>query len=57
MNEEFEEWVSSPPYERCIDKHSEDSMWPGQYIDYSVQLAYEAWKYQEEAFCSISYLG
>lgn len=40
--EQFETWISAPPYEKDISRQSHDSAWPGQYVDYSVQLAWEA---------------
>lgn len=43
---DFEAWVTSPPIERDVSRHSKDptiSCWPGQYSEYSVQLAWESW--------------
>ena len=37
----FEAWISAPPYEKSIVTCR--SNWPGQYKDYRVQLAWEAW--------------
>jgi hypothetical protein len=45
--EKFEAWISAPPTELSIERNSEDeevSAWPGQYSDYQVQLAWEAWE-------------
>lgn len=42
----FETWISSPPIERSTRRHPDDPdkyMWPGQYTDHTVQLAWEAW--------------
>lgn len=42
----FEAWISSPPYERSVDRYSGDQSthaWPHQYKDIAVQLAWEAW--------------
>ena len=44
MRREFEAWISAPPYEMTTKKHSERESWPGQYIQYEVQLAWEAWQ-------------
>ena len=41
--EGFERWASSPPIEAPIERLGKDSAWPGQYGDYEVQLAWEAW--------------
>lgn len=51
---EFEKWISGPPIERNLDRwldHCLDpnSAWPGQYKDYSVQLAWEAWQKARES--------
>ncbi len=42
----FEEWISQPPYERVISRWEDDRKhaWPGQYKNYDVQLAWEAWQ-------------
>ena len=42
----FEAWISSPPYEKEVDRFSSDataSDWPGNYRSYQVQLAWCAW--------------
>lgn len=42
----FEEWIASPPIEADITRAPGEehlSAWPGQYRDYQVQLAWEAW--------------
>ena len=41
----FEAWCSSPPHERPLDRYPEHDplYWPGQYRDYTVQLAWDAW--------------
>jgi hypothetical protein len=42
--EAFEEWISSPPYEKSIARLPESwKAWSGHYADYYVQLAWEAW--------------
>ena len=42
----FEAWISAPPYERSTHRWPDDGTkaWPGQYSDYPVELAWEAWK-------------
>lgn len=40
----FENWVTAPPIERTVDRFAAGSAWPGQYRDYSVQLAWDAWQ-------------
>ena len=42
--EEFEAWISAPPYERETHRQGQSLAWPGQYYDYHVQLAWEAWQ-------------
>lgn len=42
----FEKWIIAPPYEREVSRHPNDETkytWPGQYVDISVQLTWEAW--------------
>ncbi len=39
----FEAWISSPPYEREIERFGEGSAWPGNYRDIDVDLAWNAW--------------
>lgn len=43
----FEEWVTRPPFGKSIDRNPNDPAtfaWPGQYVDYSIQLAWEAFR-------------
>jgi hypothetical protein len=43
----FEAWIMEPPFEASIVRYSQDakqSAWPGQYLSYPVQLAWEAWQ-------------
>jgi hypothetical protein len=40
---DFEEWISSPPYEREVTRFSEGSAWPGSYRELDVDLAWQAW--------------
>lgn len=42
----FEAWVSSPPFERSVERNPNDervTAWPGQYRDIAVELAWLAW--------------
>lgn len=43
MRDEFERWISAPPIEADVARYPESGPWPGQYCDYKVQLAWEAW--------------
>jgi len=42
--EEFEAWVTAPPFERIVTRHGEASAWPGNYKYYEVEFAWCAWK-------------
>lgn len=42
--DKFEAWISAPPYERETRRQDQSASWPGQYHDYHVQLAWEAWQ-------------
>lgn len=47
MREEFEKWISSAPFERCVRRYPdgpERVSWPGQYRDVSTELAWQAWQ-------------
>lgn len=42
----FEKWISAMPYERSVDRFSDDeskAAWPGQYRDIQTQIAWRAW--------------
>lgn len=47
--EAFELWASAPPFEKSIARQGENEAWPGNYRDYSVQLAWCAWEDSEKA--------
>jgi len=49
MREQFEKWVSSPPFEYSTERMTELSAWPGNYRYISVQLAWEAWQEARKA--------
>lgn len=43
----FEAWVTAPPFEKSVARHSMDerkTCWPGAYRVYEVELAWEAWQ-------------
>ena len=43
----FEKWISSPPYEREIERWPQDETkhsWPGQYKDIAVEVAWDSWQ-------------
>ncbi len=42
----FEEWAISPPREWDIYKYGNgaENSWPGQYLNYFVQCAWEGWQ-------------
>jgi len=44
MREEFEKWVTSPPFEMPIERLPDDSAWPGCYKHIAVDLAWRAWQ-------------
>ena len=45
--EQFEAWISAPPIEMSFGRFGADAAknaWPGHYVNYQVQLAWEAWQ-------------
>lgn len=44
LQEQFEAWAQEAPREWSIEKQSELGAFPGQYRDYHVQAAWEAWE-------------
>lgn len=47
LRDQFEAWISAPPYERSLSRHTNDAArtaWPGQYRNYEVELAWNAWQ-------------
>lgn len=43
----FEDYITAPPFEDSIERFCDDpikSAWPGNYKNYHVQLAWDAWK-------------
>jgi hypothetical protein len=42
----FEQWISSPPYERSIARYPDDPSryaWPGNYKEIEIDLAWNSW--------------
>lgn len=44
MRAKFEAWITSPPLEKPVHRNPESSGFPGQYWEYEVQLAWDAWQ-------------
>lgn len=44
LREAFEDFISSPPFEKSIFRRDVKDAWPGQYCDMGVELAWEAWQ-------------
>ena len=45
--ERFEAWAKDAPREWAVDIHNGEGFWPGQYTEYYVQCAWEAWQAAE----------
>lgn len=46
LRDEFEKWISGPPFERSIERWPDDPAkyaWPGNYKSMAVDLAWHAW--------------
>ena len=57
MRDEFERWIAAPPIEANVKRYPETGAWPGNYRDYKVQLALEAWaagSLNERKACAIA---
>ena len=39
---QFEQWISSPPYEYDIERYPENGDWPGSYMHLGTDLAWQA---------------
>ena len=52
--EQFEAWISAPPYEREVGRWEESAAvsWPGGYREYEVELAWCAWQERARATSS-----
>lgn len=44
VRENFEAFISAPPFERDLYRYDENGKWPGAYVDYHVHLAWDAWQ-------------
>jgi hypothetical protein len=44
LRDEFESWISLPPFEHMCDRNSNKSAWPGAYKRYETELAWEAYQ-------------
>ena len=55
--EQFEAWISAEPYSRELDRWSEASAWPGQYVSYTTELAWCAWQERARVATSSSASG
>jgi len=42
--EQFEKWITAPPFEKNVDKWPSGAAWPGCYKSYEVHLAWDAWQ-------------
>jgi hypothetical protein len=54
VREKFEQVMSMPPYEFDMARHPDDSSrfaWPGGYVIYHVQCAWDAW---QEAYAAVA---
>ena len=44
QREAFEKWASKPPMEFYLARHDDTAAWPGNYKDYHVECAWQAWQ-------------
>ena len=49
MREQFERWISAPPYEYSIETKSEKFHPPGIYRSVATAIAWEAWQEARKA--------
>jgi hypothetical protein len=40
----FEQWISSAPFEKSIERLPDNALWPGNYKDIEVDLAWFCWQ-------------
>jgi hypothetical protein len=52
IRKKFEQWAELCPREWEIERCGEHSAWPGQYRDYVVQSAWEAWYEASQVYTS-----
>lgn len=48
--QEFEQWITGLPYELTTKRFTAKKAWPGQYQDYKVQIAWNAWQESRRVF-------
>ena len=46
LREQFEKWITAPPFEKSVSRFptTPSAAWWGAYRDYTVHLAWDAWK-------------
>lgn len=44
LRQRFEAWITAEPYCKSVARLGEISSWPGQYVNYETQLAWESWQ-------------
>ena len=42
--QQFEQWISGPPFEHCVKRYADDTYLAGQYVDIAVDFAWQAWQ-------------
>ena len=47
--EDFEAFISAPPFEMPIERFDDRSAWPGSYTELEVDLAWQAWQAATDA--------
>ncbi len=49
QREAFEAWAKKPPREFYLARHPDAAAWPGNYKDYHVECAWQAWQAATQA--------
>lgn len=49
QREAFEAWAKKPPREFYLARHPDAAAWPGNYKDYHVECAWQAWQAAQQA--------
>ena len=47
--EDFEAFISAPPFEMPIERFDDRGAWPGSYTELEVDLAWQAWQAATDA--------
>jgi hypothetical protein len=47
QRERFEAWAAKPPREFDLDRFDDGGAWPGNYVAYNVECAWQAWQEAE----------